>query len=294
MPTLNDALDRLNTGRTKEGQQILERLLQEDPDNPTILYNLGMAYSEQGILEQSIQVLTRCVELDPQYVNAYAALGFSYARSEMFDQAAEVLETALALDPHNFYALRNLGSVYGRQDRLEDAQRCFEEANELNPNQPEILYGLALIYERQGMIDIADLIHKKLIEESPDERFVELAKKARTRIGMDILKAQGVRIDALMYCLSALQKFSRMDQSRVQEISFEIAIIGMGGLKINNPNKKYALKTLPGEFTGLQLLCYMYVGFQILDPTVDVGADLSKEYHAALQMLEEGHLGVAD
>ena len=43
MPTLNDALDRLNTGRTKQGQKILERLLQADPYNHTILYNLGMA-----------------------------------------------------------------------------------------------------------------------------------------------------------------------------------------------------------------------------------------------------------
>jgi hypothetical protein len=30
----------------------------------------------------------------------------------------------------------------------------------------------------------------------------------------------------------------------------------------------------------------MYVGFQIIDPSVDVGADLSDEYQAALSMFE--------
>ena len=67
-------------------------------------------------------------------------------------------------------------------------------------------------------------------------------------------------------------------------IASEIALLGRGGLDINNPEKKYQLKSLDGDFTGLHLLCYMYVGFRILDETLDVGADLSSEYQAALRL----------
>jgi len=46
-----------------------------------------------------------------------------------------------------------------------------------------------------------------------------------------------------------------------------------------NPDKKYALKSIPGkEFTGLQLLAYMYAAFQVIDPFLDTSLDFKKEY----------------
>jgi hypothetical protein len=32
------------------------------------------------------------------------------------------------------------------------------------------------------------------------------------------------------------------------------------------------------------MLCYMYVGFKIIDPDLDAGIDLKKEYETALAM----------
>lgn len=87
-----------------------------------------------------------------------------------------------------------------------------------------------------------------------------------------------------MYCLAALEKFEDMDRSRVQKIAFEIATLGQSGLEIHDPMKTYQLESLPGEYTGLQLLSYMYFGFQIIDPSVDIGADFSDEYQAALKL----------
>jgi hypothetical protein len=53
-------------------------------------------------------------------------------------------------------------------------------------------------------------------------------------------------------------------------------------LDVNNPAQKYTLRSMPGKFSGLRLLCIEYVGFQILDPKADIGFDLSKEYREAL------------
>ncbi len=44
---------------------------------------------------------------------------------------------------------------------------------------------------------------------------------------------------------------------------------------------KYQLKSLPGNFSGLHLVCLMYVAFKSIAPDTDVGFDLSKEYAAA-------------
>jgi hypothetical protein len=48
--------------------------------------------------------------------------------------------------------------------------------------------------------------------------------------------------------------------------------------------RKYQLLSLPGRFSGLHMVCLMYVAFKIIDPTADIGFDLAKEYALANQM----------
>ena len=88
-----------------------------------------------------------------------------------------------------------------------------------------------------------------------------------------------------MFCLAALEEFERLPSAEVQAVVFEIAALGQGGLAVNEPARKYALKSLPGRtFSGLQLVAMMYVGFKGIDPSTDVGFDLSKEYEQARAM----------
>ena len=54
---------------------------------------------------------------------------------------------------------------------------------------------------------------------------------------------------------------------------------------MNDPAEQYTLRSIPGKFSGLHLLCIEYVGFQIIDPKVDIGFDLSAEYAAAKAMM---------
>jgi hypothetical protein len=58
-------------------------------------------------------------------------------------------------------------------------------------------------------------------------------------------------------------------------------MLGTRGLDVNDPAPKYTLTSIPGKFSGLHLLCIEYVGFQIIDPSIDLGFDLSAEYAAA-------------
>lgn len=111
-----------------------------------------------------------------------------------------------------------------------------------------------------------------------------MAKAARTRIAQANLRGAapgGLRMDVVMYIADALQKFGELGPRRRQEIAFEIALLGQRGLDINDPEPKYALKTLPGKFSGLHLLAIMYAAFRQIDPTLDSGADFAREYEMA-------------
>lgn len=90
---------------------------------------------------------------------------------------------------------------------------------------------------------------------------------------------------SMMYMLDALERFDKLQKSKVKQIAFEIAVLGMSGLDYASSEKKYRLNALPGEeFSGLQLMCLMHVGLRLVDPSHATGMDLEEPYQAAKGM----------
>jgi hypothetical protein len=60
----------------------------------------------------------------------------------------------------------------------------------------------------------------------------ELARKELTKLAQETFRAKvpaGVRPDAVMYCLGALEKYEQMSPDKVRQIGFEVAMLGMNG-----------------------------------------------------------------
>ena len=101
----------------------------------------------------------------------------------------------------------------------------------------------------------------------------------------ELLKAKEPEI--AMYCLDTLKRFENLSQDKIREITSEVGMFGMNGIDYTKPDKRYSLKSLPGEqFSGLQLLVFMYVGFKMIDPTVNTGLDFEDAYQTALKLFE--------
>jgi len=287
MANLDDAIKLLKSGRLREGTELLENLIGNDPENVGVLYNLGMCHSELGIIDKSIETLEKCVRLAPEHSNALTALAFSYSCKGEYEKALGKLKIALEIDPDNFFALKNYGALFAKLGRHGEAISYLEKASRLVPDSPEVLYGLGLAYQEKGDLMTADDLYKKVVQADKDAKISELARTARREIAMQTLKSKGLRVDAVMYCLGALELLSSKPRNEIQLITSEIAFLGRRGLDINSPEKKYHLNSLTGDFTGLHLVCYMYVGFRILDEELDIGADLSSEYKAALRLFSK-------
>lgn len=122
--------------------------------------------------------------------------------------------------------------------------------------------------------------------EDPSLKTLASSRIARgaNRIHTIVYNPTALRPDAITYCLSAMEKFSEMPQEELKRIATEIALKGRTGLDTNDPAPKYQLKSLPGNFSGLNLVCLMYVAFKSIAPETDIGFDLSKENAAAKSM----------
>jgi Flp pilus assembly protein TadD len=279
--------DKLEKGEHEEAIRLLELLRRYQPNDVVILHNLGMALSDTGHFTEAEGHLRHAVEVDPDNVNAQVALGVALTRQERNQEAIAVLKKAVAQEPTNPWAHRNLGGCYLKERRIAEAEESLRRAVELNSVDQQSLFGLAQVLHVKGEGKEADAFYLKTIDVDSSSPMAEHARKERTKLAQKSFRSAmpGLeRPDAVMYCLGALQKFEKIKPEEVQKIGFEIALLGQRGLDTNDSTPKYKLKSMPGQFSGLHLLCYMFVAFKKLAPDKDIGFDLSKEFEIAKAM----------
>lgn len=125
------------------------------------------------------------------------------------------------------------------------------------------------------------------IEADPLDQFSndpERVKEMRTF--MEAKAAQGQDAAVIMFMVDALQHMSRMPQSKVKEIAFEIAMLGTQGIE---PDKQgYRLNHIPQKtFSGKHLLAYYYVSWKLAVP--EMLEQLQLPYDEEFSIAEQFH-----
>jgi tetratricopeptide (TPR) repeat protein len=182
------------------------------------------------------------------------------------------------------------------QDRVDFAntdlaEQTVKQAVALQPDDQPTWVALGDSLRLTGEAKEAESAYSRAIALNPHSNFAEAARQGSTQLAQasfDNKTSGQVSQDAVLYCIAAIKEFSSMSNEQVQAMAFEIALLGRNGFDVKNADTKYRLKSKPGEFTGLQLVCYMYAGFQRISPGADVGFDLSQEYAAAKAQVEGG------
>jgi tetratricopeptide (TPR) repeat protein len=151
----------------------LEDLLEAQPDDDEVLYNLGVVYGEEDRHEQAISYMRRALELNPDNASALNYIGYTFAeRGENLDEAEEMIMRAIELRPEDGYIVDSLGWVYymraralveaGRREQakryLERAISELERADELTGGDPVISEHLGdtylLLDDRRRALDL--------------------------------------------------------------------------------------------------------------------------------------------
>jgi len=283
---LDHAVNLLNQREFSAAEPLLRSILARDPKNGAALYNLGMMLSDSGRFDEAIECLEELAETKAAGANCWSALGVAQKRKGLNSDALVSLRKAVSLEPENGYALRNLAAILA-ETSPETALPLFAKATEMLPDDPNSHLGLGQCLLALNRNDLADSVLKKTIEIDPYGPLAERARSLRTKLSEKFMREEsgasthGKAVDA---CLEALRIFGAGDAAKAKTIAFEVAMLGRSGLDINDPEPKYQLKTVPGQFSGLQLVALMYVGFKQIAPELDAGIDLSKEYEQATKL----------
>jgi len=283
---LERALAAVQEGDLDSARQQFEDLAMDDPHDPLTLYNLGLCYNEAGSYEAARKTLLSCLALDPGEANTYVALGMAEAKLGQMANAETHLAKALTLQPDNPYALRNLASVHAATARLSLALEELLRVDMILHDDPPTVYGLGLVYSMLSQPLEATRSFQRCVALA-DSTYAEMARDQLREMAEKSVKSDGLRMDAVQFCYDALTRFDAMTEEAVQAVVSEIALLGRHGLDPHDEEKKYSLDAMAGRFSGLQLVCFLYVGMRRVAPDKDIGFDLSSEYDVACAWRKE-------
>ncbi len=178
-PVLEAIAARLARGKSAQGLLLLELFLSDEPENPEMLYMLGIAYSDQNNLERAIELLSKLVTIAPGHINGRVAKGVALLRSGKNEAGVTELEAAVRLDPDNLWAHRTLGAGLMLQNRYSEGSANLRLTREIDEQDQPAWFEYAQALERMEALEQAESAYMKTIE---IDEFSEMAEQARSKL----------------------------------------------------------------------------------------------------------------
>jgi tetratricopeptide (TPR) repeat protein len=136
----------------------LESLLNDQPDDDELLYNLGVVYGEADRVDESVAYMRRALGQNPDNASALNYIGYTWAeRGINLDEAESMIARAIELRPEDGYIADSLGWVYYMRARplveegqLAEAREYIERALEALERADDLTGGDPVVSEHIG------------------------------------------------------------------------------------------------------------------------------------------------
>lgn len=117
-------------GDIRKGEEILEAILVQDPDDPSVNNDLGYLYADQGKnLEKAETMIRKAIAAEPENPAYLDSMGWILYKLDRFEEAAPYLEKAVEkVTGGDATILDHLGDCYDRLQRPADAKDAWTKA----------------------------------------------------------------------------------------------------------------------------------------------------------------------
>ncbi|UCE63781.1 MAG: tetratricopeptide repeat protein, partial [Nitrospirota bacterium] len=122
-------------GRDAEGEPLLKRALDSDPNNPAIHQAYGLWLTRQGRTQEALESLKRSAELAPETARYWYVYGIALNSTGQTSEALQVLHRALDKFPENLDILYALVTIHRDQGDVKSAVTYAENLAGLRPDQ---------------------------------------------------------------------------------------------------------------------------------------------------------------
>jgi len=157
-------------GELEQAGELLEEILQEEPDNLEAILFQGIVYAETRREDRAIKALEYYLSREEGSAEAWEALGCAWFRKGDNERGRLFLEKALGYDGESPSVLRNLGIIEEVLGNYEQSFRYLEKSNKADPLDYRTLYALGYSHlNRQEKERAAEYFSSLLTLSIPDE-----------------------------------------------------------------------------------------------------------------------------
>lgn len=115
------------------------KALELKPEQPLVMNYLAYTWVERGErTDEALAMLQRAVDQRPDDGYVIDSLGWAYYRLGQYEKAVEVLETAIQFSPYEPTLNEHLGDAYWKMGRRREAQFLWRHALKLKPEEDRI------------------------------------------------------------------------------------------------------------------------------------------------------------
>jgi tetratricopeptide (TPR) repeat protein len=137
------------------------------PEDPAVLHQLGIIYSDQGQIVQAYPLLKKSVELQPDDPEIQLKLGMILYWLRDYTQARDIASQVLEKQPGNDQALLLLADASRRPDDIEDARKLIQGLREKDQGRPSYHLALGALDLRQNEQARAEREFKAAVDLDP-------------------------------------------------------------------------------------------------------------------------------
>lgn len=116
-------------GNFAEAEKILSDVLQQSPDNPLVLNNLGYFLVEQNKqLDKAVEMIKKAVRSDPTNPSYLDSLGWAYFKLGNYNEAEKYIRRAIRRGADSTEIYDHMGDILNKQGKYDAARSFWQKA----------------------------------------------------------------------------------------------------------------------------------------------------------------------
>lgn len=155
-------------GHYREAIKYLKAAYQSNPEDASVLYEMGFCYNKLNKLNKSIEFYTKYLDIEPYSDNVWYNLGIIYNKNGDFAKSIEAYDYALAINDQNAFAHFNKGNILANLERYNEAIDSYLEYMKIDEESSEALTYVAECYENLNDTINSIKYFRKALEVDPD------------------------------------------------------------------------------------------------------------------------------
>lgn len=159
-------------GNISEIKKIYKKLIEKNPKEHRLIYQLGLAEYQEGNYQIAIAYFQQAIEISSLSPTYYKELGNCFKHLKMYDLAVSNYQKALRIDPQNPDVYYDFGNLYLIKGDIESAIENFRKVILYDPGYLNAYINLGIALEKKGRSSDAVSIFSKALSLSPENELV--------------------------------------------------------------------------------------------------------------------------